>query len=100
MGRSLDQILVDENPSVVQAANAKADEILVDINLAELRQILGKSQMDVTTAMGVNSPAIADIEQAGNDIRLSSLKRYVEAAGATLRLDVELPDGTHCGFKV
>jgi hypothetical protein len=36
----------------------------------------------------------------GRDLKLSTLKRYVEAAGGKLRLDVELPDGSHYGFVV
>jgi len=30
----------------------------------------------------------------------TSLKRYVVAAGGKLRLDVELPDGSHFGFAL
>ncbi|MEX0605362.1 MAG: helix-turn-helix transcriptional regulator [Marinobacter sp.] len=100
MGRSLDQMLADEKPEVVQSANAKADAILLDIHLAELRTLLGKTQMDIASALGVKQPTVAGIERAGKDIKLSSLKRYVEATGAKLKLDVELPDGTHHGFTV
>jgi hypothetical protein len=38
-------------------------------------------------------------EGPGPDIKLSSLKRYVEATGSKLRIVVELPDGSHYGFK-
>ncbi|MFL1455755.1 helix-turn-helix domain-containing protein [Marinobacter sp. GN3S48] len=100
MGRSLDQMLAEEKPEVVEAANAKADAILLDIHLAELRAMLGKTQMDIAAALGVKQPTVAGIERAGKDIKLSSLKRYVEATGAKLKLDVELPDGTHHGFTV
>lgn len=33
-------------------------------------------------------------------LKLSSLKRYVKAIGGKLRLDIELPDGSHYGFPV
>jgi len=44
--------------------------------------------------------SVSDMEQPGHDIKLSSLKRYVEATGGKLRIDVELPDGSHFGFRV
>ena len=34
------------------------------------------------------------------DLRLSSLKRYVEASGGKVRLDIELPDGSHYQFHL
>jgi hypothetical protein len=40
------------------------------------------------------------MEKRGRDIKLSTLKRYVEATGSKLRLDIELPDGSHYGFSL
>jgi hypothetical protein len=37
------------------------------------------------------------MEKPGRDLKLSTLKRYVEATGVNC-LDVELPDGSHYGF--
>lgn len=46
--------------------------------------------------LGVKQPTVAEMEKKGRDIKLSSLKRYVEAAGGgKVKLDIELPDGTH-----
>mgnify|MGYP000058218232 CR=1 FL=1 len=58
------------------------------------------TQAQMAEAMGVKQPTIAGLERAGQDLRLSSLKRYVEAIGGRVRLDVELPDGSHHGFPV
>jgi hypothetical protein len=38
--------------------------------------------------------------QLGRDLRLSSLKRYVEASGEKVRSDIELPDGHHYQFRL
>ncbi len=43
--------------------------------------------------MGVSQPAITQIEQRGNDVKLATLKRYIEAMGGKLNLTVALPDG-------
>jgi len=46
----------------------------------------------------VTQPNVSEMEQPGRDLKLSSIKRYVEASGGKLRLDVVLPSGTHYGF--
>lgn len=100
MGRTLDQILVAEKPEVRAKAQAKAEEMLLNIHLAELRERVQKTQVDVADLLGVKQPTVAEMEKPGRDLRLSSLKRYVEATGGKLCLDIELPDGTHYGFSV
>lgn len=100
MARTLEELLARENPEIVAAAQKKADAALFDIRLAALREQLEKTQSEVADAMGVKQPTVAGLEKAGQDLRLSSLKRYVEAVGGRLRIDVDLPDGSHHGFPV
>lgn len=100
MARTLDQILASEKPEVVSQAQAKADEILFNLNLAELRERVQKTQEDVAQALGIKQPSVAGMEKPGRDLKLSSLKRFVEATGGKLRLDIELPDGSHYVFAV
>lgn len=100
MARTLDQILSAEKPEVVAKARAKADAILLNIHLAELREHVQKTQGDVALALGIKQPTVAGMEKQGQDLKISTLKRYVEATGGKLRLDIELPDGTHFGFSV
>lgn len=100
MARNLEQILATEDPNVVAQAKVKAGEVLLELHLAELREHVCKTQSDFAQALGVKQPTVASMEKPGHDMKLSSIKRYVEAAGGRLRLDVELPDGTHYGFSV
>ncbi|MEB4673274.1 helix-turn-helix domain-containing protein [Enterobacteriaceae bacterium G50] len=100
MGRTLEQLLKDEKTEVVQQAEAMAEEMLLNIHLAELREKVKKTQMEIAETLGVKQPTIAGMEKPGRDLKLSTLKRYVEAAGGKLRLDVELPDGSHYGFAL
>lgn len=95
MGRTLEQMLADEKPEVVAAAQAEANEMLLEVNLAMLRERVRKTQMEMAQALGVKQPTIAGIEKAGRDLKISTLKRYIEAAGCTLRLEVQMPDGSH-----
>ncbi|AKH62931.1 MULTISPECIES: helix-turn-helix domain-containing protein [Photorhabdus] len=100
MARTLDQILANEKPEVVANAQAAATEMLLNIHLAELRERVQKTQGEIALALGIKQPTVSDMEKLGRDLKLSSLKRYVEATGSKLRLDIELPDGTHYGFSV
>lgn len=100
MVRTLEQILAVEKPEIVKNAQEKAEAMLLKIHLAELRELVQKTQVDVAKALGIKQPTVAEMEKPGRDLKLSSLKRYVEATGGKLRLDVELPDGTHYGFAV
>ncbi|WP_151193934.1 helix-turn-helix domain-containing protein [Cysteiniphilum sp. JM-1] len=100
MARTLKQILAQENAKVVTNAKQKAEAILLDIHLSELREKMNKTQVELANTLGVKQPTVAEMEKPGRDLKLSSLKKYIEATGGKLRLDIELPDGTHFGFSV
>lgn len=100
MARTLDQILANEKPEVVAKAEQLATEMLLNIHLAELRERMNLTQGDIALSLGIKQPTVSDMEKPGRDMKLSTLKRYVEASGGKLRLDIELPDGTHYGFSV
>lgn len=100
MARTLEQILAAEKPEVVAEAKKQATEMLLEIHLAEIRMRANKTQRDIAEALGVKQPTISEMEQPGRNLTLASIKRYVEASGSKLHLDVELPDGTHYGFGI
>ncbi|WP_440615302.1 helix-turn-helix domain-containing protein [Cysteiniphilum sp. 6C5] len=100
MARTLKQILAQENEKVVTNAKQKAEAILLDIHLSELREKVNKTQVELANILGIKQPTVAEMEKPGRDLKLSSLKKYIEATGGKLRLDIELPDGTHYGFSV
>lgn len=100
MARTLDQMLANQKTEVVAKAQKAATEMLLNIHLAELRERMNLTQEDIAASLGIKQPTVSDMEKPGRDLKLSSLKRYVEASGGKLRLDIELPDGTHYGFSV
>lgn len=100
MTKTFEDILNNEDPAVVEQAKAIASEMLLDIHLAELRNRAELTQKEVADAMGIKQPTVAGMEKAGQDIKLSSLKKYIEATGGKLRLDIEMSDGSHFGFGV
>lgn len=100
MGRTLDEILATEKPEIVKEAKKKADDILIDIRLAKLREHMNLTQTDIAATLNVRQPTVSEMEKQGHNLRLSSIKRYVEASGGKLHLNVEFPDGTNYGFPV
>ena len=59
-------------------------------SLRELRQIAGKAQADVASALKIKQPSVSKIENQA-DMYLSTLRSYVEAVGGKLELVVKLP---------
>lgn len=70
-----------------------ADDLILETGLQILREELNISQKELATHLGISQPAITQIEQRGNDLKLATLKRYVEALGGKLSLKIELPAG-------
>lgn len=100
MSRTLADMLTSRSPDSRQRIQALADELLLEVRLQALREALEISQVELAQTLGISQPAVAAMEQRGSDIKLSTMKRYVEAMGGTLRVDVELPSGRHIGFTV
>lgn len=91
----LNDLIAKRSPASQQRIRQKADAMILEIRLRQLREELQLSQTELAGVMGVSQPAIAAIEARGGEIKLSSLKKYIEALGGKLSLNVEMPDG--CG---
>ncbi|MBK0017512.1 MULTISPECIES: helix-turn-helix domain-containing protein [Kosakonia] len=100
MSKTLEQLIAGQTPEVVAKAQTLAQEMLLNIHLAELRERVQKTQNEMAQELGLKQPTVAVMEKQGRDIKLSTLKRYVEATGSKLRIDIELPDGSHYGFAL
>ena len=100
MGRTLDDLLASRSEESRQRIQEMATELLLEVRIQALRGELEVSQIELAKALGVSQPAVVAMEQRGSDIKLSTMKRYVEAMGGKLRVDVELPTGRHIGFNV
>lgn len=100
MGRTLDDLLASRSEESQQRIQEMANELLLEVRIQALREELEVSQVELAKALGVSQPAVVAMDQRGSDIKLSTMKRYVEAMGGKLRVDVELPTGRHIGFNV
>ncbi len=74
--------LIAEQPIESQKRIAEiTNELILEVGLSLLREELALSQQDVANALGISQPAVAQIEQRGNELKLSTLKRYIEMMG-------------------
>jgi DNA-binding XRE family transcriptional regulator len=96
----LNDIISKRSPESQQRIKKMANQMLLDINLSNLREELKISQAEIAKNLGVSQAAISKREKLGKDLKISSLKEYVEAMGAKVRLDVELPNGKHVAISI
>ncbi len=100
MSRTFEQLLEQEKPEIVKRAKEKTTIMLLEIHLAELRKQAEFTQKQLADIMGVKQPTIAGIEKEGQDIKLSTLKKYVNSLGGKLTIDVELSNGNRYEFSL
>ena len=77
-----------------------AEEMMIDLQLYKIREELQLTQQQIANAMGVAQPAVVALEKRGKDIKLSSMKRYIEAMGGKLSLSVKLSTGKTVSFQI
>src|ERR1700730_15078631 len=91
MGRNLNQIIADLPADRQARIDARYREMKDEVEgLRELRQVAGKAQADIATALNIKQPSVSKIEKQA-DMYLSTLRNYVHAIGGELELVVRLP---------
>lgn len=91
MGRSLDNLMAELPPERRARVETRSAELIAEVEgLRTFRQIAERSQQEIAEKLGIKQPSVAKIEKQ-TDLYLSTLRRFVEAAGGTLELRVELP---------
>jgi DNA-binding XRE family transcriptional regulator len=91
MSRTNQMILDGLSPARRRRIAARAAELTTEIEgLKALRQLAERSQEQIAASLGVKQPSVHKIERQA-DLYLSTLRRFIEAAGGTLELRIELP---------
>lgn len=98
--KTLEQLIAERSPESQARIQAMTEELILETGLSMLREELDLSQQNLAAALGISQPAVAQIEQRGNEIRLATLKRYIEAMGGKLSLFVEMPTGDRRVFNI
>lgn len=97
---SLDEFMQRFSEEEQEEIRQQAKEMQLELQLYRLREELEMSQKELAEALNISQPSVAALEKRGNDIKLSSIKRYVEAMGGALRLSVDLPTGKTVSFGI
>ena len=91
MARSINEIIAELPPERQAEIEARYQVLKQEVEgLREIRQIAGKAQEDIATALNIKQPSVSNIEKQA-DMYLSTLRSYVEAIGGKLELTVKLP---------
>ena len=100
MTKTLQEMLAERSLDSRARIQQLAEQLLLENQLSRIREELEISQQELAQTMGIKQPSLSAIENRGNDLKISTMKKYVEAIGGKLRIDVELPTGKHIGFTV
>lgn len=100
MNKTLQDLLAERPIESQDRIQKIADNLLLENQLYLIREALELSQKELADTLGIKQPSLSAIENRGHDLKISTMKKYVEAMGGKLRIDVELPTGKHIGFNV
>lgn len=98
--KTLDQLMANFTPEQQEEIRSRAAEMRLETQLYKLRERMELTQQQQASAMNIAQSSVAAIEKRGAEIKLSTLKRYVEALGGELTLGVNMPDGDHVDFTL
>jgi len=91
VGRTRQEIMATLSAEDRAFVEARASELLREVKgLKTLRLLTKRSQEQIAQVLGIKQPAVLKMERQ-TDLYLSTLRRFVEAAGGKLELRIELP---------
>ncbi len=92
MPKSLDDIIRELPPKRRERVEARAQQLIaIEMKLRELRKKRGMTQEALAEKLGITQDGVSRLEQR-RDVRISTLRKTVEAMGGSLKLVAEFPD--------
>ncbi|MFE5707234.1 XRE family transcriptional regulator [Rhodococcus koreensis] len=95
MAKSLEQMLAERpvDRGAVEAHKSRMIEQVRAYRLQELRESVAMTQKQLAERLGVGQNRVSNIEHGDLErVQIDTLRRYVEAVGGALRVEVELGD--------
>ncbi len=96
--KTIEDMLADR-PGNQAARAAHRKQMLAEVRgyrLRELREMLALTQTDIAEALGISQKRVSEIERGEVDFtKVDTLRRYAEALGGSLRVEVEVGDVTY-----
>ena len=98
MAKTLDDLLL-ERPGNPEAQSAHKERMLAEVRaykLRELREMLALTQTDVAEVLAISQKRVSEIERGQLDrTKVDTLRRYADALGGTLRVEVQVGEETY-----
>lgn len=91
MVKKFSELRAKMSPEAQARAAARAEAMLVQMQLQELRKACKVTQVEVAKAMSVEQAAVSKLERR-DDMYVSTLREYVRALGGELKLVASFPD--------
>ena len=92
MAKRFQDLLKRMPPDRLDRIDQRKKAILHDITLKELRQAFELTQQQLAETLKINQAAISKMESQ-SDMYISTLRKFLKAMGATLKIVAEFPDG-------
>ncbi|MFQ6605915.1 MAG: XRE family transcriptional regulator [Fidelibacterota bacterium] len=91
MAKQFKTLLKDMPKERLQLIEAEKQVLLHEVDLQGLRQAVQLTQKQLADTLEINQAAISKMENQP-DMFVSTLRRFLEAMGATLKIVAEFPD--------
>lgn len=91
MARKFGELRAKMSTEAQARAAARAEAMLLEMQLRELRKSRHVTQVEVARAMSVEQAAVSKLERR-DDMYVSTLREYVKALGGELKLVASFPD--------
>ena len=91
MAKPFKELKEKMSPERREKVENKAQAILMNMTLQELRKTRHLSQQDLAQILKVNQAALSKMENQA-DMRISTLRKLLAAMGGNLKLVAEFPD--------
>ncbi len=91
MAKKFTELRSRMSPEAQARAAARAEAMLLEMQLQELRKARHVTQVEVARAMNVEQAAVSKLERR-EDMYVSTLREYVKALGGELKLVASFPD--------
>ena len=93
MARNFRELEAKMSPESRARSDAKAQRMIAEMPLDELREAREMTQVQLAKILGVNQAAVSKLERRA-DMYVSTLQSFVKAMGGELKITARFPEGT------
>jgi predicted transcriptional regulator len=90
--KNFEELEKQMSPERLARVEARAQEAMAEMLLAEIRKEAGFTQEDLAETLGIKQPSLSKLESQ-DDMQISTLKRLIQALGGQLELVAHMPKG-------